>query len=138
MFSAFFGNWSLVSCSQQSSTEYLVMYIYLFQGVSSLYLLLVQLVCCRHCPSLPCTYFFCNCFYKRLSHIHVCSHMHIRLYTHTHTHTHHLSHPLWVNKAFIFPYNIFDSLTLWLLKVRLLHCLKLLGTNHPVAQYHIP
>jgi len=82
-FLPFFGNWSLLSCSEQSTTENPFMYICLFQEVSSLYRL--QLACCRHFASLPRSYFFCNFFYRRLSHIHVCAHLLICTNTHTHT-----------------------------------------------------
>ena len=144
MFCAVFGNWSLMSSSQQSTTEYPFMYIYLCQGVSSIYIL--QLACCTHFLSLPHTYFLCNFLYKKFSHICVCAdthiHPHPHKHTHTHTHTHTQTHTnlpiLLVNQVFNSWYKVFDSLTFWLLNVRLLNCLKMLGTNHPGTQYHIP
>ena len=73
--------------------------------------------------------------------------LYIYIYTHTHTLTLTLSlslshsHSRLVNQASNSWYKVFDASTFWLLNwllnVRLLHCLKSLGTNNPGTQYHI-
>jgi hypothetical protein len=67
-----------MSHSQQSSTECPFIYIYLFQGVYSLYLL--QLACFRYFPSVACTYLFVI-FSTRGFH----TYMYLRTHIHTHT-----------------------------------------------------
>jgi hypothetical protein len=87
------------------------MYIFLFQVVSSLYLL--QLVWCRHFPSLPCTYFFVIVS-TRGCHIYmyVCTCIYVYPPTRTYVHTH-TTYLILFESIRLLPFGT-TSLTVWL------------------------